>query len=385
VTVAAPRYGILCVTGGRTHQESYALAFAADPRARIVAVTDEADVDAGRRELNERLAKRLGVPYIADLAAALARPDVSVCSICAPPDRRGRIALRCAEAGKHLYLDKPLSPTFEEAAALVAAARKAGIRTHMLTMVTQPWARAARRLVQEGSLGRVTAMHADCFFAKGLPGTAALGARRKEESPARRHQLTDVKRELDNVGIYPITLVHWLTGRRFESVFCVTANYFFGRYQQRDVEDFGLLSGMLEGGIPVTIAAGRYGWTSHAAGGMNRIVLVGADRTATVDANRPRLEVFNDDPPWTPPREHPEDPMAFWQSTVEEIKARPKNTWLPAAPPAATADSSYFLDCLDAGRESEMSVVQAAHGTEVLVAAYASAARGEPVRLPLSR
>ena len=82
-------FGILCVTGDQTHQESYAVAFAADPRARIIAVSDERDVDARRRELNQRLAARLRVPYIADLDEALAHSEVEVCSVCAPPERRG--------------------------------------------------------------------------------------------------------------------------------------------------------------------------------------------------------------------------------------------------------------------------------------------------------
>ena len=97
-------FGILCVTGDPNHQENYAVAFAADPRARIIAVSDEREVDARRRELNQRLAARLRVPYIADLDEALARSEVDACCICAPPERRGRIAIRCAKAGKHLYL-----------------------------------------------------------------------------------------------------------------------------------------------------------------------------------------------------------------------------------------------------------------------------------------
>ena len=105
-----PRYGVLLVCGSHTHQENYAAAFAADPRCRLVAVTDEAGVDRRRRELNERLAKALNVPYIADLKQALTRKDVHVVSVCAPPERRGRIIVLCADAGKHLYLDKSLAP-----------------------------------------------------------------------------------------------------------------------------------------------------------------------------------------------------------------------------------------------------------------------------------
>ena len=164
------KYGVLLVTGSHTHQENYAAAFAADPRCRLVAVTDEPDIDRRRRELNERLAWALGVPYIADLAKALERKDVQVVSICAPPERRGRIAVRCAGAGKHLYLDKSLVPQLAEADALVAAVRKAGVRSHMFSFISQPWARAAKKLLDAGRLGKLLAIHADVFFAKGQTG-----------------------------------------------------------------------------------------------------------------------------------------------------------------------------------------------------------------------
>jgi len=377
-------FGILCVTGDQTHQENYAAAFAADPRARIVAVSDERDVDRRRRELNERMAARLRVPYIADLDEALARADVEVCCICAPPERRGRIALRCAAARKHLYLDKSLVPSLREADALVEAVRAAGVRSHMFSMITQPWAAAARDLVATGRLGRLAGIHADFFFGKGRPGTAALGRRRKEEFPPRNHQLAGAKRELDNVGVYPITLARWLTGKRFQTVHAITGNYFFASYQKFDVEDFGLITARLQDGTPVTIAAGRFGWTSHPAGGVTRLVLAGSERTAVVDANRPRLEVYCDEPPWVPPEPDPEAPMTFWQSTADRSGARPKRTWVPALP-AARSDASYFLDCLEQGRESELPVAEAAHAAEVLVAAYASAARAEVVTLPLPR
>jgi predicted dehydrogenase len=378
------RYGILLVTGSHTHQENYAAAFAADRRCRIIAVTDEPSIDRRRRELNERLAKTLNVPYIPDLAKALARKDVQVVSICAPPERRGRIAVQCARAGKHLYLDKSLVPRLQEADTLTAAVAKAGVKSHMFSFITQPWARAAKSLLQNKRLGQLRSIHADAFFAKGRSGTARLGARRKEEYPPERHQLIEAKRELDNVGVYPITLIPWLTGRRFRSVFGITANYFFQEHQKHHVEDFGLLSCALDDGLTVTIAAGRCGWTSHPAAGVNRLVLSGSERTVVIDANRPRLEVFTDEAPWTPPSAHPQDPMGFWSSTLDELHTRSKRTWVPVDP-AGPSDAAYFLDRLDANRDSEMNVAEAARATEVLLAGYRSAAIGEVVTLPLPR
>lgn len=376
-------YGVLLVTGSHTHQEDYAAAFAADPRCRLVAVTDEAAIDRRRRALNRRLAKHLGLPYLPDLDAALARKDVQIVSVCAPPERRARVAVRCAQAGKHLYLDKSLAPRLEEVDALVAAVKQAGVRSHMFSFITQPWAAHARQLVGDGRLGRLRAIHADLFFAKGGTGTADLGSPRREEYPPTRHQLPQAKRELDNIGVYPITFIHWLTGRKFRSVYAVTANYFFREHQQQNVEDFGLLSATLDEGIVVSVAAGRYGWTTHPASGTNQMTLVGSRRSVVVDAHRPRLEVYTDETAWAPPPVHPHDPMAFWSSTQQESGLQPKRTWMPLWP--AASDVSYFLDCLDAGRESEMSVIPAAHAPEVLLAAYRSAAAGTVVTLPLPR
>ncbi len=379
-----PRYGVLLVSGSHTHQENYAAAFAVDPRCRLVAVTDENAIDRRRRELNERLAKALGIPYVADIKQALARKDVHIVSLCASPERRGRIAVLCAEAGKHLYLDKSLAPQLREADAIVAAVAKARVRSHMFSFISQPWAREAKRLVEGKRLGRLLAVHADTFFAKGRAGTARLGTRRKEEYPPQRHQLIEAKRELDNVGVYPVTLVRWLTGRRFRTVLGVTANYFFQEHQKHNVEDFGPLSCTLDDGLPVTVAAGRTGWTSHPAGGVNRVVLVGSRGTAVLDANRPRLEVYTDEVPWAPPNPHPQDPMAFWSSTQDEVHTRPKRTWVPAGPAAGT-DAAYFLDRLDARRDSELNAAEAALATEVLLAAYRSAATRQVVTLPLPR
>src|SRR5205807_4037414 len=70
------------------------------------------------------------------------------------------------------------------------------------------------KILEGGKLGKLVALHADVLFAKGRPGTAKLGAPRKEKYPPQRHQLIEAKRELDNVGVYPITLAAWLTGDR---------------------------------------------------------------------------------------------------------------------------------------------------------------------------
>lgn len=383
--VTQPRYGVLLLGGARTHQELYAPLFAADPRCRLVGLADEppdaTGTSAEARTRDARFAAACGVPHLPDLDAALARPDIDLVSVCVPPDRRARVAVRCARAGKHLYLDKPAAPSGAEARAIADAARAAGVHSQMFSFVTQPWARRARQVLDEGRPGPLLALHADTFFAKGPSGTARP-ALRSGPPPSRRLDHPTAKHELDNVGIYPVTLVRWLTGRRLTAVHALTGNYFFREHWEQEVEDFGVLAGALDNGVAVTIAAGRTGWSSHPAGGVNRVVLVGRERTLVADALRPRLEVTDDGPPWGPPRPHPEDPMGFWPSTLEEVGARPKRGWLPLALPAN--DPACFLDALDAGRDGEVSAAEAALACEVLDAAYLSASLGRPVPVATS-
>src|SRR5262245_5647241 len=328
------RYGILLITGSHTHQENYGAAFAADGRCRLIALTDEANIDRRRHDLNERLAKQFNIPYIPDPDKALARKEVNGVCNCAPPERRGRIAVRCAQAGKQLDLDKKLVPQIREANEIKAAVQKAGVKSHMFSFISAPWAREAKRILDSGRLGRLLAIHADTYFSKGVVGTATLGSRRREEFPPQRHQLVEAKREMDNCGVYPITLIRWLTGRQFRSIYCVTANYFFQEHQKANVEDFGILSMTLDDGLSATISTGRVGWMSHPAGGVNRLAIVGSEETLLIDANRPRLEVFTDESPWTPPNTHREDPMGFWSSTMQEVHLRVKTMWTPAGPAA---------------------------------------------------
>jgi predicted dehydrogenase len=383
-SAAQPPFGVLLVAGAHTHQENYARALAADPRCRLVGVTDEPDVSPRRAALNEQLAHALDIPLIARLDDALGRDDVHIVSICAEPARRGRIILQCARAGKHLYLDKPLAAGVDEADAIVRAVQEAGVVSQMFSLVHTGPARRARQAVESGMLGRVVAVHCDLFFAKGPSGTANLGKPRIESKRPTTFELVESKRELFNVGVYPLVLIHWLLGRAVRSVFAATANYFFREHQQNDMEDYAQLLMELDGEVTATIAVGRTGWRSSPMGGVNRAYLVGTKGTAVIDAYRPRLAVWANEPPWQPPPRHPDDPMGMWSSTQQETSTAPKQPWIV---PGGTdnGDACHFLDCVEQRRRSDVSALDGALVVETLMAAYASAASGQVVRLPLPR
>ncbi len=379
-----PPFGVLLVAGSKTHQENYGPGFAADPRARIIAVTDEPGIDSRRAELNRRFAAEMGVPLVPDLDEALARDDVNVVSVCAKFESRARVAARCAAAGKHVYLDKPLATTVEDAAFLVEAVRQAGVRSQMVTHLGAPYAQRAKRVVDAGRLGDLEAIHCDLMFAKGYPGGVPLGKPRQERFPPARFTFPDVKRELWTTAVYSLTLIRWLAGgREFRSVYATTANYFFAEHYRQDVEDFAALAVTLEGGLTATLTAGRIGWQSHPSSGPNFVRLVGSKGGVLLDAHQPRFEIASDQSAWTPPPRDPDDPMGFWKSTQDKAGIRPKPGWYVPETLPARSDQAMFLDAIEQGREAEVTAADGAKATEAMLAAYQSAATGQVVGLPL--
>ena len=375
------RYGLLLIAGNHTHQENYARAFAADQRCRIIGLTDSGDVPPRRKELNAALARELGVPLLEDCPAAIHRDDVDLVSICAEPERRGALTVAAIGAGKHVYLDKEPAVSVEGVREIAAAVRQSGVLSQTFSLVRSAPSAEARRVVESGRLGALVGLHAEMFFAKGIAGTADLTQPRRERAEAGRFTFIDSKRELLCVGWYPLVLFQWLTGKRFTRVAAVTSNYFFSEHQRNGVEDFASVLLEMEGGLQATITVGRTGWSSHPNFGIHQAHLIGTDGAVTIDAFRPRLEIYSDAPAWQQPQKaHPEDPMGFWSSTQEAGGVRPKTAWWPVQE-ATRSDAAHFLDCIEQGRPSDVDAAMGAHTVEVVLAAYRAAAEGTTVTI----
>ncbi len=371
-------YGVLIATGAMSHQENYALGFQQDKRSNVVAVSDEKDVDERRARLNQKLADQLRVPYIRDLDEALARRGVDVVSVCTEHHRQGRVAIRCAEAGKHIYIDKPVAGSLAEARQLEALVRKKNLRSQMFTQVLFPPAQRARRLIASGSLGELRAIHHDLHFAKGYTKELPLKPRTETSEP-KTFLVPDAKREMFNIAVYSLAMFRWLTRRDFRTVSAITANYFFENNARRDYEDFGVLSLTLDGGIVATISSGRTGWKSHPGGGTNRTKLIGTRGSAFIDGFATRAEITGGRQAfWRTPPENPDDPAAFWSSSDQRKSGAVE--W--AIPGVTVSDQTAFLDALDKGRDGEVSIADGVHVLEALFGAYRAAASRDVVSLP---
>lgn len=371
--------GVLCIGGLQTHQENHASGFHSDPRSHIVAVADEVDIDERRRTLNIRLAEQYGVPYIEGIEEALALPDVDIVSMCADVERRHRVAVACAQAGKTLYLDKPLASKAGLAELIVDAVSESGVVSQMYSFVNTPWAKAAKECVESGRLGRLLSVHADILFAKGPGGTATGSSPRVESTEPEQFTFVESKREFFDLGVYPIGLCLWLAGDAPVNVSAVTGNYFFEQHERNDTEDFGSVAMSFENGVTATATGGRIGWNSHPAGGPHRITVVGEFGMERFDVWEPRAEIYSTNEAPKLPTPHPDDPMGMWRSTQQAAGIPKKTTYSPLADETAwySDDIRAFLDCLEQGTAPVMSAERALGPSTVISAAYRSAASGE--------
>lgn len=126
----------------------------------------------------EALGARYGVPAYADVDALIAGVDAVAFAV--PPDVQGELALRAAEAGRHLLLDKPVALSVEAADRLVDAVEAGGLAS--LVFFTGRYAPSvADFLADRGAAGGWYAAHGTFYASIYEPdGPYADSAWRKE-------------------------------------------------------------------------------------------------------------------------------------------------------------------------------------------------------------
>jgi predicted dehydrogenase len=91
-----------------------------------------------------------------DWRAVVRRPDIDVVDIVTPPGTHAEMAIAAAEAGKHIFCEKPFVLTVEEAEQALAAVRGAGVK-HMLGFNYRrvPALALAKQFIDSGRLGTI--------------------------------------------------------------------------------------------------------------------------------------------------------------------------------------------------------------------------------------
>lgn len=145
---------------------------------RVVAASDVDPAAAG-------FAAEHGIGFVQSLDAVLALPEVEAVILCTPHSLHHRQVLAAAAAGKHVFCEKPLCLTREDAVEAVAACRQAGVVLGIgHEKRFEPPIEAIRSMVAEGALGTLLQIEANFsqnFFLGLKPDNWRLSA---NEAPA---------------------------------------------------------------------------------------------------------------------------------------------------------------------------------------------------------
>lgn len=140
---------------GKAHAMAYATmpmffwpAPAIPVRKIIADITEETAKDA---------AARLGFEkYTSDWRKVIEDPEIDIVDIATPNNSHAEIAIAAAKAGKHIFCEKPIARTSEEAKKMYEAVKNAGVRNMLAFNYRRtPAVALAKKFIDEGSLGKI--------------------------------------------------------------------------------------------------------------------------------------------------------------------------------------------------------------------------------------
>ena len=294
------RVGVLSVVKHDYHPR----AIAAHPRFELRFVADEESRPDWTHERNALFAEEFGIPYLRAVKDALGTEKIDAVAVSPEAERHCELAIKAAERGLHVVVDKPLSTTIAACDSLVDAVRENGVQCLVWNRNYLPALIQAREAVRSGKVGRLKAIHCDFYFSKdaGPP----LGTRKEGDPPIEwlERQLeahadgsdggvgASPMGELEVEGVYPLAYVDLLTeGAAVEKVFARTASHFHQAHADNEVDDLASVVMEIEGGIIGSLCIGRIGAESHPDIGEIKIRLVGTDGAAVISEARPEVSI----------------------------------------------------------------------------------------------
>ncbi|NLU10020.1 MAG: Gfo/Idh/MocA family oxidoreductase [Tepidanaerobacter acetatoxydans] len=138
------------IVGCGTIADTHALAISHIKDAQLIAVSSR----------NEDNAKQFSIKYECDYYTdyndMLKRQDIDVINICVPSGLHAEIAIKAAEAGKHVIVDKPMEITIEKANRMIEVFQEKKLK---LCVVFQRRYKndimIAKKIIDQGKLGRI--------------------------------------------------------------------------------------------------------------------------------------------------------------------------------------------------------------------------------------
>jgi predicted dehydrogenase len=206
---------------GRRHAENFRRSV---PHARLVAV---ADVDLERART---VAAELEIDAAYQSVEALAsHPGLDAVVIASPPKYHLPAIAAAAAAGKHVFCEKPLALSLDDADAALSAVRKAGVILQVghMRRYDAPYV-AARNRIESGEIGQVAVFK-------------SIG-RDQETSPAGACQVEANGTLFHDSTAHDFDLARWLTGDEIVEVHAYGSTVAIPELKRVDAFDAGVVN-----------------------------------------------------------------------------------------------------------------------------------------------
>ncbi|HQE93746.1 MAG TPA: Gfo/Idh/MocA family oxidoreductase [Anaerolineae bacterium] len=315
----------------------------------------------------ESYARTFGIPCSTALEDVLTHPDVDAVVISTPHHLHVPLGIQAAQAGKHVIVEKPMATTLNDADALIAACKNAGVLCSSKegSVRYQPATAKAKELIAQGAIGELMA-------------TQVVGAADKPLSYwsggyTGRVQTTWRQSKFESGGgvlimnyIYDFYRLRYITGQEIVRVFAE-----FGTYRTPvEVEDFITLTLRYANDALGTWLA------SSCAPGASRAGARGTKASDNRIYGTAGQIVF--------------DNNTLLVYTDNEVEGLTRGEWTRLSFPQQSDDDAYrlyfdkFAEAVLAGRAPDIPAEEGRKTLEVVLAAYHSGETHQPVTLPLA-
>lgn len=315
------------------------------PHAQLVTV---ADVDPLQAQGG---AKELGVEhYFSSFAEALNVVEFDAVVITTPTFTHASLIIAAAQAGKHVFSEKPLCVTLEEADRIEAAIKQNQVKFQIgfMRRFDESYLRA-KQLLDEGVIGEPILVKS-VGRGPGLP-------------PVWYADVNKSNGLLAEVNSHDFDAMRWLMGREFKQVFALAGNFKCSEYKTRYPEFYDTVVvslqfedgrlGMLDGCCPAT-----YGYDA-------RMEILGTEGLIMIDTRHPYSVVV-----WDRESRLLRDGNRSWRTLFYE---------------AYKAELSHFVNCILNDQTPRVGLEDGRKALEAVLAANLSIRTAQPVELSAIR
>lgn len=187
-----------------------------------------------------------------DYRDMIADPDIDAIFVCSPDHLHAEHAIASLEAGKHVFLEKPMAITIAECDAILAASRRGGAKLYVgHNMRFFPVIQKMRALIEAGRIGRVEAIWCRHFISYG--GDAYF----KDWHSERRNTTSLLLQK----GAHDIDVIHHLAGAHTRRVVGMGKLSVYNEVADRRRED-----------EVVSVLFNRDNWPPHSQKGLSPVI-----------------------------------------------------------------------------------------------------------------